>query len=105
MAQPASPDTIFCAAIEIADEDERAAYLARSCGDDQELRARVEKLLAAHFRAGSFLERACKFFCVSWVGRGVCFSVFAAWRQAVLEHDREVVQRCFPAHDRHRPPL
>jgi serine/threonine protein kinase/Flp pilus assembly protein TadD len=57
MAQPAGPDTIFCAAIEIADEDERAAYLARSCGDDQELRARVGKLVAAHFRAGSFLEQ------------------------------------------------
>src|SRR5216684_5951699 len=51
-----SLDTIFCAAIDIASEDERAAYLARACGDDHELQARVEKLLDAHVRAGSFLE-------------------------------------------------
>ncbi|HEV3118101.1 MAG TPA: serine/threonine-protein kinase, partial [Gemmataceae bacterium] len=51
-----SVDTIFCAAIEIVSEDERAAYLARACGEDDELRARVDKLLNAHLRAGSFLE-------------------------------------------------
>src|SRR5713226_4888532 len=51
-----SLDTIFCAAIEIASEDERAAYLAGACGDDHELQVRVEKLLDAHLRAGSFLE-------------------------------------------------
>jgi WD40 repeat protein/serine/threonine protein kinase len=55
-AENASLDTIFCAAIEIASEAERAAYLARACGEDHELRARVKKLLDAHFRAGSFLE-------------------------------------------------
>jgi len=49
-------DTIFCAAIEIAAEADRAAYVAQACGDDADLRARVEKLVAAHFRAGSFLE-------------------------------------------------
>jgi hypothetical protein len=31
-ADQPSLDTIFCAAIEIA-EDERAAYLSRACGD------------------------------------------------------------------------
>jgi serine/threonine protein kinase len=51
-----SLDTIFCAAIEIASEEDRAAYLDRACGDDHDLRARVEKLLVAHLRAGSFLE-------------------------------------------------
>src|SRR5262249_35593247 len=56
MPEPASPDTIFLAAVEVADEPERAAYIAQACGDDPELRARVEKLVAAHFRAGSFLE-------------------------------------------------
>jgi serine/threonine protein kinase/tetratricopeptide (TPR) repeat protein len=55
-ANKPSLDTIFCAAIEIASEDERAAYLARACGDDHDLQARVEKLLHAHARAGSFLE-------------------------------------------------
>jgi serine/threonine protein kinase/WD40 repeat protein/Flp pilus assembly protein TadD len=56
MAEPVSPDTIFCAAIEIADEAQRAAYIAGACGGDQALRERVEKLVAAHFRAGGFLE-------------------------------------------------
>jgi serine/threonine protein kinase len=55
-AEKASLDTIFCAVIEIASADERAAYLARACGEDHELQARLEKLLDAHFRAGSFLE-------------------------------------------------
>jgi eukaryotic-like serine/threonine-protein kinase len=55
-ANQPSLDTIFCAAIEIASEDERAAYLARACGDDHDLRARVKKLLSAHMRAGKFLE-------------------------------------------------
>jgi non-specific serine/threonine protein kinase/serine/threonine-protein kinase len=50
-----SLDTLFCAAVEIASAEERAAYLARACGGDAELRARVEKLVTAHFRAGNFL--------------------------------------------------
>jgi apolipoprotein N-acyltransferase len=41
---------------EIAAEAERNAYIARACGDDAELRAHVEKLVQAHFRAGNFLE-------------------------------------------------
>src|SRR5687767_8175806 len=49
-------DTIFCAAIEIASAEDRAAYLAGACRDDTELRERVEKLIAAHFQAGSFME-------------------------------------------------
>jgi tetratricopeptide (TPR) repeat protein/serine/threonine protein kinase len=53
---PASLDTIFCAAVDMAEAEERAAYIARACGDDHELRGRVEKLVAAHFRAGSFLQ-------------------------------------------------
>ncbi len=56
-AETPSFDTVFCAAIEIASAEERAAYVARACGDDPELRGRVEKLVAAHFRAGSFLEQ------------------------------------------------
>jgi tetratricopeptide (TPR) repeat protein/serine/threonine protein kinase len=56
-AEGASLDTIFCAALEIASKAERAAYVAAACGDNQALRAQVEKLLAAHFRAGSFLEQ------------------------------------------------
>jgi eukaryotic-like serine/threonine-protein kinase len=35
---------------------ERRSYLAQACGSDAELRARVDRLLAASDRAGSFLE-------------------------------------------------
>jgi serine/threonine protein kinase/tetratricopeptide (TPR) repeat protein len=55
-ADTPSCDSIFCAAVEIASDADRAAYIARECGDDAELRAQVEKLVDAHFRAGSFLE-------------------------------------------------
>src|SRR5689334_9801552 len=49
-------DTIFSGAIEIASGEERAAFVARACGTDEELRRRVERLVDAHFQAGSFLE-------------------------------------------------
>ena len=49
-------DTIFSGAIEIASSEERAAFVARACGTDEELRRRVERLVDAHFQAGSFLE-------------------------------------------------
>src|SRR5262245_20318168 len=52
-----SLDTIFCAAIEIADAADRAAYLDQACGNGADRRCRVEALVAAHLRAGSFLER------------------------------------------------
>jgi hypothetical protein len=50
-------DTIFCAAIAIASAQDRAAYIAQACGSDDELRGQVEKLVHAHFKAGSFLEQ------------------------------------------------
>src|SRR5258708_15626846 len=37
--------------------EERAAFLARSCGDDVALQQQVERLLASHRAAGSFLEK------------------------------------------------
>ncbi len=49
-------DTIFSGAIEIASGEERAAFVARACGTDEELRRRVERLVDAHFQAGTFLE-------------------------------------------------
>ncbi len=49
-------DAVFCAAVEIESADERAAYVERACAERPELRSRLEKLLDAHFRAGSFLE-------------------------------------------------
>jgi serine/threonine protein kinase/Flp pilus assembly protein TadD len=51
-ADTPSLDTIFCAAIAIAAAADRAAYIARACGDDTELRGRVHKLVQAHLRAG-----------------------------------------------------
>ena len=36
--------------------DERAAYLTGACGNDPGLRAEVDRLLAAHEQAGSFIE-------------------------------------------------
>jgi serine/threonine protein kinase/tetratricopeptide (TPR) repeat protein len=56
-AEIPSLDAIFCSAIEIAADEERAAYVARACGADAKLKAQVEKLVAAHFQAGSFLKR------------------------------------------------
>src|SRR5262245_60242214 len=55
---PVSPETIFGNAINIASDDERAAYLARACGEDAGLRRAVEQLVVNHFRAGTFLNEA-----------------------------------------------
>jgi tetratricopeptide (TPR) repeat protein/serine/threonine protein kinase len=52
-----SRDSIFCAAVEIQSPSERAAFVERACGDDTELRQEVQKLVEAHFHAGSFLEQ------------------------------------------------
>src|SRR5689334_21020717 len=49
-------DSIFCRAIEIA-EEERVGFISRACGNDGELRRQVERLIAAHFAAGSFLNK------------------------------------------------
>ena len=40
-AETPSLDTIFCAAVEMASPDDRAAYIAQACGDDQELRGQL----------------------------------------------------------------
>ncbi len=49
-------DSIFSAAAEISTPQERAAFVQSHCGGDEELKRRIEKLLAAHLQAGSFLE-------------------------------------------------
>src|SRR5437867_1823548 len=57
MAAPESPaESIFFAALAKESAEERAAYLEEACRDDQELRHRVERLLHAHPRVGSFLQ-------------------------------------------------
>jgi serine/threonine protein kinase/tetratricopeptide (TPR) repeat protein len=48
-------DDIFCDALEISSHQERAAYLDRVCGNDVQLRRRIERLLEAHAGAPSFL--------------------------------------------------
>lgn len=47
---------IFLAAIEIANTDERLAYLDRACNGNAELRAEIEQLLKNHAEASQFLE-------------------------------------------------
>src|SRR4051794_2049617 len=49
-------DTIFSGAIEIASGEERAAFVVRACGADEELRRRVGGLVPPPFQAGSFPE-------------------------------------------------
>ena len=51
-----SERTIFLEALDIDDPAERAAFLDRACGDEAELRQRVERLLEAIDAAGSFLD-------------------------------------------------
>src|SRR4051812_46311958 len=48
--------TVFLEAAGIASPTERAAYLERSCGDDQQLRAAVEALLLSHQRSQGMLD-------------------------------------------------
>jgi WD40 repeat protein/serine/threonine protein kinase len=49
-------EAIFFAALEKGAPAERVAYLDAACGDDNNLRQRVDRLLAAHPQVGSFLE-------------------------------------------------
>jgi tetratricopeptide (TPR) repeat protein/tRNA A-37 threonylcarbamoyl transferase component Bud32 len=51
-------EQIFNAARKIEAPCERAAYLDGACGDDADLRARVDALLAAEAKAGDFLRNA-----------------------------------------------
>jgi serine/threonine protein kinase len=50
--------TIFLEVLEQEDVTQRAELLNRACGDDLQLRGRVEALLRAHEDAGSFLGRS-----------------------------------------------
>ena len=54
-AQPDREEAIFNAARTLPEAD-RAAYLKVACGADSQLRARIEKLLDSHGKAGDFLE-------------------------------------------------
>ncbi|HTU89231.1 MAG TPA: serine/threonine-protein kinase, partial [Gemmataceae bacterium] len=52
-----SVETILGQAVEIAEADQRQAFVEQACGGDAALQRRVERLIANHFQAGSFLER------------------------------------------------
>jgi eukaryotic-like serine/threonine-protein kinase len=56
MTEQSRVEAIFFGALEKKTPEERAAFLDTACGDDSELRQRVERLLAAHPQIGSFLE-------------------------------------------------
>ena len=49
-------ESIFLEAVEIIEPSERLAYLSRACESDDELRRRVDRLIAAHERDGSLLD-------------------------------------------------
>ncbi|MBX9625723.1 MAG: hypothetical protein K2X82_18120 [Gemmataceae bacterium] len=55
MTEMSPAEEVFFAALEKAPAD-RSAYLDAACADNPALRARVEKLLAAHPKVGGFLE-------------------------------------------------
>ncbi len=50
-------ETIFAAALERPDPAERQDFLDAACGDDAELRRRIEGLLGSHSGAGNFLRQ------------------------------------------------
>ena len=49
---------IFEKSLDFSDAGAREAYLAGACGDDTDLRARLNALLRSHQEAGSFLHDA-----------------------------------------------
>ena len=53
---PTTDRSIFLAAIDIASPAEREAFVARACGDDAQLRADVQALLAAHGQSDDLLD-------------------------------------------------
>ncbi|HEV3236728.1 MAG TPA: serine/threonine-protein kinase, partial [Gemmataceae bacterium] len=58
MKQPSpSVETILSEAVEIVSPVDRQAFVERSCAGDPALLERVERMIADHFQAGSFLER------------------------------------------------
>jgi serine/threonine protein kinase len=56
MTEQSPAEAIFFAALEKRTAEERMTYLDAACGDDSNLRQRVERLLAAHPQVGNFLE-------------------------------------------------
>jgi serine/threonine protein kinase len=57
MTEQSPAEAIFFAALQKKIPEERAAYLDAACGNDNDVRRRVERLLAAQSQVGDFLER------------------------------------------------
>src|SRR5438270_897326 len=55
MTEMTPAEAVFFAAAALPEAD-RAAYLARACAGDDDLRRRVERMLAARPEVGDFLE-------------------------------------------------
>lgn len=47
---------LLCSALEIDSEQQRASFLKQACSGDKPLLLEVESLLAAHFKAGQFIQ-------------------------------------------------
>src|SRR3954469_10373980 len=54
---PQTEESIFAEALDKPSVTERTAFLDAACGDDANLRSRVERLLKSHSGAGSFLGK------------------------------------------------
>src|SRR5438309_551401 len=81
-AMPADPKLVrdlFLAAVELP-AAERAAYLTAHCGGDAELRAAVERLLAAHDQPAGVLDRLNLFM-------QVCQAVQHAHQKGIIHRD------------------
>src|SRR5262245_47497711 len=65
-----APDakTIFGRALEIDSAEERAAYLCQACGENAQLLARVQELLAALGDAGRLMQRPAAALCDAAAG-------------------------------------
>ena len=57
MSAPDRVNELFAQAIQLESAEERVAFLARACGSEPHLQPRVDRLLAAHEKAGVFLEK------------------------------------------------
>ena len=55
--QSARVNDLFHAALDRA-PDERERFLAEACGEREDERLEVERLLAAHYEAGTFIEHS-----------------------------------------------
>ncbi len=87
---------VFAGAVEVPAGSERASYLDRTCAGDAQLRTRVEALLSAHSRAGSFLatpaaahagERIGRYTLLETIGEGGFATVYRAAQREPIRRE------------------